>query len=247
MYGYKSISSQTNLLTMDPTDISPQTDNKCQTSRVTRSKAESKAAYDSMSRWYDLIAGSSEKKFREAGLEKLDAHEGEIILELGFGTGHCISAIAKAVGNSGKVYGIDISEGMLRITSERLAKEGLSERVELTCGDATTLPYQDEFFDAVFMSFTLELFDTPVIPLVLAQCKRVLKDRGRICVVAMSKSTSQGTMMKLYEWAHRNFEKYVDCRPIFVEQALEDAGFNILDAITLSMWGLPVKTVLAVK
>jgi ubiquinone/menaquinone biosynthesis C-methylase UbiE len=235
------------LLTMENTDISKQSGKTGQTSRVTRSRAESKAAYDRMSRWYDLIAGSSEKKFREAGLEKLDAHEGETILELGFGTGHCISAIAKAVDDSGKVYGIDISDGMLRITSERLAKEGLSGRVELTCGDATALPYPDEFFDAVFMSFTLELFDTPDIPAVLRQCKRVLKDGGRICVVAMSGSASPGTMMKLYEWAHRHFEKYVDCRPIFVEQVLEDAGFNIIDSISLSMWGLPVEIVLAIK
>ena len=229
------------------THISQRTGRANEVSRVTRSKAESKAAYDRMSRWYDLIAGSSEKKFRETGLKKLDAREGETILELGFGTGHCISAIAKAVGDSGKVYGIDISEGMLGITSQRLDKEGLSERVELNCGDATTLPYPDGFFDAVFMSFTLELFDTPEIPYVLEQCRRVLKDGGRICMVAMSGSTSPGTMMKLYEWAHRNFEKYVDCRPIFVEQALEDASFNILDATTLSMWGLPVKIVLAVK
>ncbi len=98
-----------------------------------------------MSRWYDLLTGGSEKKFREMGLEKLDACEGEVILELGFGTGYCISAIAKAVGDSGKVYGIDISEGMFGITSQRLDKESLSERVELTCGDATTLPYPDGF------------------------------------------------------------------------------------------------------
>jgi len=229
------------------THISQRTGRANEVSRVTRSNAESKAAYDRMSRWYDLLTGGSEKKFREAGLEKLDAREGEVILELGFGTGHCISALAKAVRDSGKVYGIDISEGMLGITSERLAKAGLSKRAELTCDDATALPYPDNFFDALFMSFTLELFDTPVIPVVLHQCKRVLKDGGRICVVAMSGSTNPGTMMKLYEWAHRNFEKYVDCRPIFVEQVLEDASFNILDATTLSMWGLPVKTVLAVK
>jgi len=229
------------------THISQRTGRANEVSRVTRSKAESKAAYDRMSKWYDLLVRGSEKKFREAGLEKLDACEGEVILELGFGTGHCILALAKAVGDSGKVYGIDISEGMLGITSERLAKAGLSKRAELTCGDATAPPYPNNFFDAVFMSFTLELFDTPEISYVLEQCWRVLKDGGRICVVAMSGSTSQGTMMKLYEWAHRNFEKYVDCRPIFVEQVLEDASFNILDATTLSMWGLPVKIVLAIK
>ena len=80
------------------------------------------------------------------------------------------------------------------------------------------------------MSFTLELFDTLDIPVVLRQCKWVLKDGGRICVVAMSESTSPGALIKLYELAHRNFEKYVDCRPIFVEQVLEDASFNILDS-----------------
>lgn len=216
-------------------------------SRVTRSKAESKAAYDRMSRWYDLLIGGSEKRFRDAGLEKLDAREGEVILEVGFGTGHCISAMAEALGDSGKVYGIDISEGMFAITSGRLAKIGLSGRVGLTCCDAASLPYPDDFFDAVFMSFTLELFDTPEIPVVLSQCRRVLKDGGRICVVAMSAITNPKTVMKLYEWAHRNFEKYVDCRPIFVEQALEDAGFNILDATSLSLWGLPVTIVLAIK
>ena len=232
---------------MEQTDILKHAGKTGQTSRVTRSKAESKAAYDRMSKWYDLLTGKSEKKFREAGLEKLDAHEGEVILEIGFGTGHCISAIAKAVGDSGKVYGIDISKGMLEITSKRITKAGLLKRVELTNGDATALPYPDDFFDAVFMSFTLELFDTPDIPVVLRQCRRVLKEGGCICVVAMSGSQNPGIMMKLYEWAHRNFEKCVDCRPIFVQKALEDADFNILDTIILSMWGLPVKVVLAVK
>ena len=65
------------------------------------------------------------------------------IFELGFGTGHCISAIAKAVGDSGKVYGIDILDGMLRITSQRLAKNALSGRVELTCSDPAGLPHPD--------------------------------------------------------------------------------------------------------
>lgn len=232
---------------MKQTKITQHTGKTSPVSRVTRSIAESRAAYNRLSTWYDLLAGGSERKFRKAGFEKLNACEGEVILEVGFGTGHCILAIAKAVGDSGKVYGIDISEGMIRITSGRLARAGLSQRSELTRDDATALPYPDNFFDAVFMSFTLELFDTPVIPVILQQCKRVLKPGGRICVVAMAGSPYPGITMRIYEWAHRNFERYVDCRPIFVEQALEDASFTSLDVTMLSMWGLPVKIVLAKK
>ena len=140
-------------------------------SRVLRSKEEAKTTYDKMSRWYDLLVGRSEKRFRDKGLGLLNVQGGEKVLEIGFGTGHCTLALARSVGPNGKVYGIDISEGMLDITASRIDGAGLSERVELKLGDAANLPFPDDFFDAVFMSFTLELFDSPEIPVVLQQCQ----------------------------------------------------------------------------
>jgi demethylmenaquinone methyltransferase/2-methoxy-6-polyprenyl-1,4-benzoquinol methylase len=216
-------------------------------SRVTRSKQEARASYDRMSRWYDILSGRYESKYREAGLRKLGAGEREVVLEVGFGTGHCILALAQAVGDKGKVYGIDISEGMCNISLSRMEKSGLSERVELHCGDATQLPFKSNCFDAVFMSFALELFDTPEIPAVLNECHRVLKDDGRICIVAMSKKAKDGMIVKLYEWFHDRLPNYVDCRPIYTRKALEGAGFGISDVTEMSMWGLPVEIVLAIK
>jgi demethylmenaquinone methyltransferase/2-methoxy-6-polyprenyl-1,4-benzoquinol methylase len=216
-------------------------------SRVTRSKQEAKASYDRMSRWYDILSGRFEKRYRDEGLGKLSAREGEMVLEVGFGTGHCILALAQAVGDKGKVYGIDISDGMCNIALSRMEKSGLSERVELHCGDATHLPFKANCFDAVFMSFALELFDTSEIPIVLDECRRVLRSDGRICIVAMSKKGEDGIMVKLYEWFHDRLPNYVDCRPIYVRDALEQAGFRVQDVSKMSMWGLPVEIVLARK
>jgi demethylmenaquinone methyltransferase/2-methoxy-6-polyprenyl-1,4-benzoquinol methylase len=96
------------------------------------------------------------------------------------------------------------------------------------------------------MSFVLELFDTPEMPRVLAECKRVLKPAGRIVVVGLSKEGKNGIVLEIFEWTHRHFPNLLDCRPIFVQQALESAGFHI-DSSTRRMMWVPVEVVLAHK
>lgn len=67
---------------------------------------------------------------------------------------------------------------MLKLAKANLARAGLLERAHLRCRDAAALPYGDGSIDTVFRSFRLELFDTPEIPKVLAECKRVLRTAG---------------------------------------------------------------------
>lgn len=221
--------------------------NHKEVSRVTRSKEQAKSTYDRVSRWYDVLAGGFEGKHRAAGVRKLEPSEGDVVLEVGFGTGHSILALADAVGTSGKVYGIDISQGMLDVTHSRVEKAGLTERVVLECGDAAQLPFDASFFDNVFMSFTLELFDTPEIPIVLSECRRVLRTGGRICVVAMSKTEKLNATTRLYEWFHDKLPQYVDCRPIYVQESLQSAGFHVVDVTGLALLGLKGEIVLAEK
>ena len=204
--------------------------------RVLQSQNEIKHFYNKIAKVYDLLAERSEEPVRKAGIEMLHARTGENILEIGFGTGHCLIELARSVGPSGKVLGIDLSEKMVEISRERIRQEGMEDRIELACSDALHLPYDSQTLDGVFMSFTLELFDTPEIPLVLAQCKRVLKPGGRIVVVGMSRVRSSGLVTEVFEWTHRHFPNYLDCRPILVRRAVEDAGFQISAARTMKMW-----------
>ncbi len=213
-----------------------------QIQRVERSREETKQSYDRMSRWYDLFAGS-EKKFTRIGLQKLNVQPGEHVLEIGFGTGQALIELAQAGAES--VSGVDLSEGMLHVAQERVRAAGLGESIDLRLGDATQLPFNDETFDAIFISFTLELFDTPEIPVVLGECRRVLRTGGRLGVVSLAKRETLAC--RVYEWGHAKMPAMLDCRPIFARQAVEQAGFLIEEAGEVKMWGLPVEVVVAVN
>ena len=214
---------------------------------VLRTKEEAKRFYDRISKYYDYLTRAFERKHAEMALEHLSIVEGETVLEIGFGTGHCLKWIAEFIGQTGKVYGIDISSGMIEITKKRLEKAGLAKRGDLYCGDAACLPFDGNTFDAVFMSFTLELFDTPEIPKVLEQIKRVLKPEGRLAVVSISKENGESIFLRLYEWTHNKWPKYVDCRPIYVEQSLIDAGYQIKSKEKVKIFRLPAEIIVAVK
>lgn len=214
--------------------------------RVFQSKDQIKAYYNKIARVYDLLAEHSEQPMRAKGLALLAARPGERILEIGFGTGHCLVEMARAVGSTGKVYGIDLSDSMLSHSGALLKKTDLTPRVELVCGDAEHMPYPDDALDGIFTSFTLELFDTPAIPAVLAECRRVLRPGGRLVVVALSKEGKRGLLLKAYEWSHEHFPNLMDCRPIYARRFIEGAGFDIAATEIEHMW-VPVEIVHAVK
>jgi len=90
---------------------------------ATSTKEEAKRSYDRISRYYDYLTGAFERKYAEMALECLSVSEGETVLEIGFGTGHCLKRIAQSVSLKGKAYGIDISTEMMKITKERLEKD----------------------------------------------------------------------------------------------------------------------------
>lgn len=126
----------------------------------------------------------------------------------------------------------------------RLSSVGRLDRVRLIQGDGAHLPVLTGVVDAVFMSFVLDLFDTPEIPQVLAECRRVLRSGGRLGVVSLFLSERPGFMTMLYEGGHRLLARLLDCRPIPAPRMLEKGGFSDLAVQVTSVCGLPVVAVI---
>jgi len=214
--------------------------------RVPRTSQQAAASYTRLSKWYDRLGGSEEQHIT-TGLQLLNAQPGERALEFGFGTGHGLVALAQSVGDTGKVCGLDLSPGMIEVARERIEQARLTDRIGVQCGNVLQLPYASGTFDVVFSSFILDLIDTPDLPLVLNECRRVLRANGRAGFVSMSKACGANLIVKLYERAHRWLPALIDCRPIYVQALASAAGFQIEVAQTRSMWGLPVEIVIARK
>jgi ubiquinone/menaquinone biosynthesis C-methylase UbiE len=209
--------------------------------RVGRSKQQARKYYTDISGFYDALSGGAERRLRDLGIRLLNLQPGERILELGAGTGRALISFTGTVGAGGMICGIDLSEGMLKVARKNLKAAGAAGRAALICADGARLPFRSGTFNAIFMSFTLELFDTPEIPVVLAECRRLLVAGGRLGAVSMALTPKPNWMSKLYGAAHDAMPVLVDCRPIDSRRAMEDAGFSIGDAVRESMFFLPVE------
>jgi ubiquinone/menaquinone biosynthesis C-methylase UbiE len=213
--------------------------------RVKRSENDAERYYSNLSPIYDLLA-ASEKKFIRQGIELLNPQKGEKILEIGFGTGYAQLEIGQAV-EDGLSAGLDLSVGMGKIAQKSIIKAGLAKQIGLIRSNSLPIPFSNGIFDGVFSSFTLELFDTPLIPEVLYECRRVLKPEGRLVFVCLSKDQPLPWIGRLYERLHTRYPKWVDCRPIPVLSIVSEANFRISLVQEARMWGLPVSILLAFR
>ncbi len=79
---------------------------------------------------------------------------GSHVLDIGFGTGDSLLAALSALGPEGRITGYDIAPQMVSRASERV-----DDRVELHIGDAQSLPFEANAFDAVISKFGTMFFD----------------------------------------------------------------------------------------
>jgi demethylmenaquinone methyltransferase/2-methoxy-6-polyprenyl-1,4-benzoquinol methylase len=141
------------------------------------------ARYDFLNHFLSLgIDYSWRKKVRKI-IEKINAKK---ILDVATGTADLAIELTKI--KDTQIVGVDISRGMLDIGDVKLIKLNLTNRIVLQQADSENLPFENEAFDAVTVSFGVRNFET--LDKGLADMCRVLKQNGSLVVLEFSKPTN---------------------------------------------------------
>jgi arsenite methyltransferase len=112
-------------------------------------------------------------------LRYADIELGTTILDIGCGAGIDAVLAAKRTGPSGRVIGLDFLPEMLERTAKAAADAGL-DNIETLEGEMEAIPLPDDSVDQVISNGVINL--SPRKRRVLAECARVLKPGGRLCV-----------------------------------------------------------------
>lgn len=180
-------------------------------------------------------------------LRLANIQEGQRVLDVACGTGRGTVGLVQAVGASGRVDALDLSDAMLGQAQTKIEKIGLGDRVHFKQGNARELPYPDATFDAVYNGYMFDLIPLNGFAPILKEMARVLKPGGKLVLVNMSKPDARKTFFeRIYElgWA------VMPCRPVLMSPYLEPAGFKDVErlyrptrgGIISLLWGQEIVT-----
>ena len=149
--------------------------------------------YDIMN---DLMSMGIHRVWKRFTIEMSAARPGQQILDIAGGTGDLTRQFSRIVGNAGRVVLADINESMLRVGRDRLVDEGVVGNVEYVQANAECLPFADNTFDCVTISFGLRNVTNK--DAALRSMFRVLKPGGRLLILEFSK-THNPLLTKVYD------------------------------------------------
>src|SRR6516162_7008979 len=133
------------------------------------------------SRIYDVVMVRLTRRLYQrviADLAVLRSPSGKV-LDVGTGPGTLVRGIARSFPGL-QVYGIDLSEDMIRLARAHARREQLTERVHFESCDVAHLPYPDQTFDVVVSTISMHHWSEITQP--LRELHRVLRPGGRVWI-----------------------------------------------------------------
>ncbi|MEJ7841521.1 MAG: methyltransferase domain-containing protein [Rubrobacter sp.] len=145
----------------------------------------------------NLLTGEDFPNWRELGIiaEKVGLQRGGLYLDLGCSAGLYTRNLARTLGNSGDVIGVDISPSMLKEASRLSRKEGVAP--SLVRADAASLPFADACMNGAVCGGTLNELGDPAR--VLRETHRVLQPGSRFAVMGILEAqTPNGRLLQRF-------------------------------------------------
>ena len=149
--------------------------------------------YDLMN---DLMSFGTHRLWKEHFVSSSNLTEDCIALDLAGGTGDISKIIAKKVTKQ-QIYLCDQNKSMVEAAKERALNEGFYNSMNFCVASAENLPFEDNFFDHVFISFGFRNFSDK--PKALSEICRVLKPHGSLNILEFSKVNNK-TLSKIYDF-----------------------------------------------
>ena len=145
------------------------------------------AMFDRISPKYDalnhLLSLNIDKVWRRKTAKTVTKSHPNTLLDLATGTGDLAIALAKCNPQT-HIIGLDISEKMLDIGKTKIAQRKLENQIELSLGNAATVPFEDNHFDAVTVAFGVRNFEN--LGKGISEIQRVLKPAGKVFILEFS-------------------------------------------------------------
>ncbi|MGY2575588.1 bifunctional demethylmenaquinone methyltransferase/2-methoxy-6-polyprenyl-1,4-benzoquinol methylase UbiE [Vibrio sp. C8] len=151
------------------------------------------AKYDIMN---DLMSGGVHRLWKRFTIDCSGARPGQKILDLGGGTGDLAAKFSRIVGDKGHVILADINNSMLNVGRDKLRDRGIVGNVDFVQANAEELPFPDNHFDCITISFCLR--NVTDKDKALRSMYRVLKPGGRLLVLEFSKPVLD-PLSKIYD------------------------------------------------
>lgn len=140
------------------------------------------AKYDVMN---DLMSFGIHRLWKRFTIDCSGVRRGQRVLDLAGGTGDLTAKFSRLVGETGSVVLADINDSMLKMGREKLRNTGVIVNVEYVQANAEALPFPDNTFDCITISFGLR--NVTDKEKALRSMYRVLKPGGRLLVLEFSK------------------------------------------------------------
>lgn len=139
--------------------------------------------YDGMNR---VISLGSDIAWRKKVIKIAATKNPKTILDIATGTGDLAIQFAEKTA-ADKIIGLDLSEGMLSVARKKVLEKSFSNKIEFIQGDSEALPFEDNYFDAITVSFGIRNFEN--LEKGLSEIYRVLRKGGIFVILETSVPT----------------------------------------------------------